>query len=205
MAYTNSVFLNVPFDRNYKPLFEAAIFAIYDCGFVARSAKEDEDSSTPRVEKIYELIEHSKYGIHDISRVTLDSRNHLPRFNMPLELGIWLGAKRYGRKRDRLKRALVLDKIDHRYQIFCSDISGQDPKSHNNDTSTIIRRIRNWLRNSPDYKNVVFPGPEKMVARYRQFRTQLPAQCQLTGLNPKDLEFNDYSNLVAGWLKANPH
>ena len=204
MAYTNSVFLNVPFDPKYKRLFEAAIFAIYDCGFIARSAKEDEDSSTPRVEKIYELIQQSKYGIHDISRVTLDSKNGLPRFNMPLELGIWLGAKRYGSRRDKEKRALVLDKVDHRYQIFCSDISGQDPRSHNNDTSIIIRRIRNWLRNSPDYKSVAFPGPEKMVERYALFRAQLPSQCKIHGLNWRDLEFNDYSNLVAGWLKTNP-
>jgi len=204
VPYTNSVFLNVPFDRSYKPLFEAAIFAIYDCGFIARSAKEDEDSSTPRVEKIFQLIRESKYGIHDISRVTLDPRNHLPRFNMPLELGIWMGAKRFGSKRNREKRALVLDKIDHRYQKFCSDISGQDPRSHNNDPAIIIRRVRNWLRNSPNYKNVAFPGPEKMVHRYQEFRAQLPALCKLNGLNWRSLEFNDYSNLVAGWLKVNP-
>jgi hypothetical protein len=199
VAYTNSVFLNVPFDRTYKRLFEAAIFAVYDCGFVARCAKEDEDSSKPRVEKIYELVRESKYGIHDISRVSLDSRNRLPRFNMPLELGIWLSAKRYGSKRDREKRALVLDKVDYRYQIFCSDISGQDPKSHGNDVAIIIRRVRNWLRNSPDYKNVAFPGPEKMVSRYGQFSAQLPAQCRVHGLNWRDLEFNDYSK-SGGWL-----
>jgi hypothetical protein len=204
VAYNNSVFLNVPFDRSYKRLFEAAIFAICDCGFIPRSAKEDEDSSTPRVEKIYDLIKESKYGIHDISRVTLDPKSRLPRFNMPLELGIWLGAKRYGSKRDRGKRALVLDKIDHRYQKFCSDISGQDPKSHSNDPSIVIRRIRNWLRNSPDYKNAAFPGAEKMVARYAEFRNELPAQARVRGLNWRNLEFNDYSNLVAGWLKINP-
>ena len=126
MAYNNSVFLNVPFDRSYKRLFEAAIFAILDCGFVARAATEDEDFSTPRVEKIYQLIQQSKHGIHDLSRVTLDPKNQLPRFNMPLELGIWLGAKRYGNRRDRAKRALVFDKVHHPYQKFCSDISGQD-------------------------------------------------------------------------------
>jgi hypothetical protein len=104
VAYDKSVFLNVPFDRAYKRLCEAAVFAICDCGLIARCAKEDEDSSTPRVEKIYKLINESKYGIHDISRVTLDSKNRLPRFNMPLELGIWLGARRYGSKRIRSKQ-----------------------------------------------------------------------------------------------------
>jgi hypothetical protein len=204
MAYKNSVFLNVPFDPKYKPLFEAAIFAIYDCGFIARSAKEDEDSSEPRVEKIYELIQESKYGLHDISRVTLDTKNRLPRFNMPLELGIWLGAKRFGGTKDREKRALVLDRDDYRFQIFCSDISGQDPKGHGNDPLMMIRRIRNWLRNSPDYKHVKFPSGEKMVQRYALFRAQLPAQCKLEGLNPTKLEFNDYAILIVGWLRNNP-
>jgi len=32
MAYKNSVFLNVPLDRRYKRLFEAAVLAIYNCG-----------------------------------------------------------------------------------------------------------------------------------------------------------------------------
>ena len=204
MAYDNSVFLNVPFDKSYKRLFEAAIFAVHDCGFIARSDNEDEDSSTLRVEKIYELIRESKYGIHDISRVTLDHKDRLPRFNMPLELGIWLGAKRYGKKRDRSKRALILDKIDHRYQKFCSDISGQDVRSHNNDPTIVVRRVRNWLRNSPDYKDETFPGPEKMVARYERFRAQLSTHCRENGLNLRNLEFNDYSTLVVGWLKTNP-
>jgi hypothetical protein len=204
VAYNSSVFLNVPFDRSYRRLFEAAVFAINDCGFIARSANEDEDSSTPRVEKIYELIRESKYAIHDISRVTLHHKHRLPRFNMPLELGIWLGAKRFGSKRDRSKRALILDKIDHRYQKFCSDISGQDVRSHSNDPTIIVRRVRNWLRNSPDYKDKTFPGPEKMAARYERFRAQLSTQCRVNGLNLRSLEFNDYSTLVVGWLKTNP-
>ena len=90
------------------------MFAISDCGFVARCALEDDDASRVRVDKIYDLISESKYGIHDISRVTLDHVNHLPRFNMPLELELWLGAKRFGAKRDKQKRALVLDKLPYR-------------------------------------------------------------------------------------------
>jgi hypothetical protein len=204
VVYKESVFLNVPFDRSYKPLLEAAVFAIYDCGFVARCASEDEDSSAIRLEKIFELIRQSKYGIHDISRVELDLKNGLPRFNMPLELGIWLGAKRFGKKKQRSKRALVLDRFEHRFKIYCSDISGQDIRSHDNDPLVVIRRIRNWLRNSPDYKGVAFPGPGRMVARYRHFRAALSKNCRTEGLNARQLEFNDYSILVATWLRVNP-
>jgi len=57
------------------------------------------DSSEFRLDKIYSMIGDSNYGIHDISRVELGLESKLPRFNMPLELGIFLGAKKYGNKK----------------------------------------------------------------------------------------------------------
>ena len=204
MAYKNWVFLNVPFDRKYKPLLEAAVFVIYDCGFIARSAMEDDDGSVVRIEKLYRLISESKYGIHDISRVTLDTKNRLPRFNMPLELGLFLGAKRFGVAKDKKKRALVLDITEYRYQKFCSDIAGQDIRAHKNNTTVLIRKIRNWLRSSPHLKGLIVPSPETIAKRYRKFQKDLPTLCRPYGLSSNSLEFNDYSTLVGGWLKANP-
>jgi hypothetical protein len=202
LTYKNSVFLNVPFDPSYKPLLDAAIFAIYDCGLVACCASEEDDSSTFRLHKIYNLIEQSRYGIHDISRVELDSKNSLPRFNMPLELGIWLGVKKSGKKKQHSKRTLILDRFDHRFKIFCSDLSGQDIRSHDNDPLLVIRRIRNWIRNSPDHRTAMFAGPEKMVSRYRRFKLVLTTQCKALGLDVGNLEFHDYCILVAGWLRT---
>lgn len=204
MAYNDSVFLNVPFDRKYKPLLEAAVFVIYDCGFIARSALEDDDGSVVRIDKIYRIIGESKYGIHDISRVTLDTKNRLPRFNMPFELGLFLGAKRFGITKDKQKRALVLDVAEYRYQKFCSDIAGQDIREHKNDVTLLIRKIRTWLRSSPDRKGVIIPGPETIAKRFKKFQTELPTLCNPYGLSPRNLEFNDYSTLVGGWLDANP-
>src|ERR1019366_9449595 len=132
-AYEGSVFLNVPFDKTYSRLSDALIYAVYDCGFVARSALEVEDSGRTRVEKILDIIEQSKFGIHDISRAGLDRTTGLARFNMPLELGFFLGAARYGSSKDREKRCLVLDRERYRYRNFCSDISGQDIRAHNDE------------------------------------------------------------------------
>ena len=53
--------------------------------------------------KIYGLIEECRYGIHDLSRTKLDEINALPRFNMPIELGLFLGAMRYGRKESEIE------------------------------------------------------------------------------------------------------
>ena len=51
--YTDNVFINCPFDSAYKPLFDAIVFAVHDCGFVARCALEEEDTSQVRIDKIY--------------------------------------------------------------------------------------------------------------------------------------------------------
>jgi hypothetical protein len=140
-AYEDSVFLNVPFDKKYNRLFNALIFAIHDCGFIARSALEVEDSGQARVEKILKIIGECKFGIHDISRAGIDGKTRLARFNMPLELGFFLGAKRYGSSKDNDKRCLILDREKYRYRSFCSDIAGQDIRSHNDEPKMPFERL----------------------------------------------------------------
>lgn len=97
--YGQQVFLNVPFDVRYKKLLHALVFAIHECGPVACCASEREDNAEVRVEKLYNLIRNSRFGIHDLSRTTLDREYRLPRFNMPLELGLFLGARPIWRRR----------------------------------------------------------------------------------------------------------
>ena len=100
--YEISVFVNCPFDKKYKAtLFPAIIFTIQDCGFIVRSALEVDDAITNRLDNIFSIIQSSKYGIHDISRTNTDPVTHLPRFNMPLELGIFLAAQKYGTKEQK--------------------------------------------------------------------------------------------------------
>ena len=90
-AYDESIFLNRPFDDAYKPVFEALVFAAFDCGYVPRCALEADDAGQVRVEKILAIIRGCRLGVHDISRTELDGANALPRFNMPFELGLFVG------------------------------------------------------------------------------------------------------------------
>ncbi len=122
-SYKESVFINCPFDVDYKPIFNAIFFVIYDAGFVARCALEVSNAAQNRFNNILQIISECKYGIHDISRTELDSVNALPRFNMPLELGIYLGCKWFGNKTQRTESCLILDREPYRYQKFISDIS----------------------------------------------------------------------------------
>lgn len=202
VAYEDSVFLNVPFDKKYARLLDALIFAVHDCGFIARSALEIDDSAQARVEKILAIIEESQFGIHDISRAGIDRNTGLARFNMPLELGFFLGAKRYGSPRDQHKRCLVLDRDRYRYRNFCSDIAGQDIRAHHDQPREAIRAVRDWL--STHKKGTQMPGGKAIFDRYERFRVQLNAQAADVHLDSAELTFGDYTTLVVGWLTKNP-
>lgn len=202
-GFGDRVFLNVPFDRRYKLLFEALVFAVHDCGLVARCALEGDDGSVVRLDKIFEIIAECRYGIHDLSRTTLDSANHLPRFNMPLELGVFLGAKRFGSAKQRAKACLILDREPYRYQVFCSDIAGQDIRAHGNDGQRAIALVRDWLRTTRRTGTKNIPGGARISERYTQFRTQLPNACGSSGLEIGSLIFLDYRTLVEVWLREN--
>ena len=194
------VFINVPFDKRYKKLFDALVFAVHDCGFTARGAREQDDGSQVRLEKLFEIIRECRYGIHDLSRVTPDSRYRLPRFNMPLELGIFLGAKRYGGPSQARKSCLILDRDQYRYQIFCSDIGGQDIRAHKNDARTAVAGVRDWLRTTSNRHGI--RGAADMADRYVQFRVELPAICRAARLEMRDLTFLDYRTLAEEWVAA---
>ena len=196
--YNDNVFLNCPFDSAYKQLFDAMVFAVYDCGFIARCALEEEDASQVRIDKIYDIIADCRYGIHDISRTELDENLGLPRFNMPLELGVFLGAKKFGIDEQKRKNCLILDKEQYRYQQFISDIAGQDIQAHNNNPEEIVIVARNWLRNVS--KRETIPSGSIVWGRYQKFIADLPQLAQAFQLEVDELIFNDYTFLLAEWL-----
>ncbi len=202
-SYENSVFINCPFDAEYRPIFEALVFAVFDCGFVPRCAYEFAGSGGARIENLVTLVRECKYGIHDISRTELSSKSKLPRFNMPLELGMFLGAMKLGTASQRRKECLIFDRAPYRYQKFISDIAGQDIQPHYGSFRTAIKRVRDWL-NAVSDPSIVKPGGAVMVRRYEKYLLDLPAQCAAVHLEPDELTFSDIVFLISGWLQENP-
>jgi hypothetical protein len=199
--YDKGVFINCPFDAQYKPLFEAIVFAVLDCGLWPRCALEIDDASEVRIDKVFKIIAECKYGVHDISRTEIASASGLPRFNMPLELGMFLAAKRFGVGRHRQKVCLILDSIPYRYQQFISDIAGQDIQVHNNNAQEAIGVVRNWLRSSS--RSGVLPGGMEIYRRFRLFEQKLPALCGELRLQREELTFNDFASIMYDWLRDN--
>jgi hypothetical protein len=199
--YANSVFINCPFDAQYRPLFEAIVFGVLDCGFRPRCALEIDDASQVRIDKVFKIIAESKYGIHDISRTEITSAGGLPRFNMPLELGMFLAAKRFGVGRQTKKVCLILDSLPYRYQQFISDIAGQDIQIHRSNAKEAIGVVRNWLSSSSGLK--VIPGGIEIFRRFQLFEQELPAVCQRLRVQRDELTFTDSVTIINDWLQVN--
>lgn len=194
-----SVFINCPFDASYLPLFQACVFAVQDCGFIARSALESDNGAETRIEKIKRIIAECKFGIHDLSCTGLSGQRKLPRFNMPLELGLFLGAQHYGAGRQRDKVVLILDRERYRYKEFISDIGGQDVHSHQGKEVLLITSVRDWLRSNSTED---LPGPRIMHDKHRSFKAHLGGLCRRKGLRESELTFVDYTQFVSLWLAS---
>jgi hypothetical protein len=200
--YERNVFINCPFDEAYVPIFDAVVFTVHDAGFRPLSARARMNSGEVRLGKLVQLIGMSRYSIHDLSRTEMDDRS-LPRFNMPLELGIVIGCINFGTGRHQRKSMLIMDRERYRYQAFVSDIAGQDIAEHGDQPETAIEKVRNWLRTESGDSRI--PGAEFITERYRRFRDELPQIASVAKLNAKHLTFVDYSHLIAEWLKVNTH
>ena len=122
------------------------------------------------------------------------------RSNMPLELGVFLGAKKFGIEEQKRKKCLILDTERYRYQQFISDIAGQDIQAHNNGPREVITHVRNWLRTASRRETI--PSGSIIWERYQEFIEKLPQTAQECQLTVEDLIFNDYTLLVAQWLES---
>jgi hypothetical protein len=61
-TYDTSIFFNCPFDVSYKSVFDALIFAAFDCGYVPRCALEIDDAGQVRIEKILAIVRARRLG-----------------------------------------------------------------------------------------------------------------------------------------------
>ena len=170
--YNDSVFINCPFDEDYKPILRAIIYTVFRCGFYPQTALDEDNGAENRLDKIIRKMRVCKFGIHDLSRIELNVAD-LPRFNMPFELGIFFGAKNFGDALQTRKNALVLERTRYTYQQFISDLNGVDTKAHNNDPITAMLKVHSWL-NSASRRQKSIPGESLLRNQFNMFLELLP-------------------------------
>jgi hypothetical protein len=195
---SEDVFINCPFSDDYDQHFKAILFTVIRSGFQPRCAREEDDGGEVRFEKICRIIEDCKYGVHDISKTELNGDPALPRFNMPLELGLFLGAKKYGGDIQSGKRAIIFDREAFRYPVFISDIAGQDIHAHNANIEQLIIELAGWLRRASRRKTV--PGGAAIAQEFYAFMADMPAILATQQLAPEDTTYSDDILLMAEWI-----
>lgn len=200
MSFQKNVFINCPFDPEYRPMLKALVFTVLYLDLEPLLA-HTYSSSAIRINQIKDHIRNSRYSIHDLSRSKPLKKNDLPRFNMPYELGLDIGCEVYGSKRHATKRALILETEKYHYQKVLSDIAGQDIENHNGDPRTLVQKVRNWVSLNSKVKSV--PGPVVIWNAYNQFNHDLLAELA-PGYLPGDFDempVSDYIRFAKDWLR----
>jgi hypothetical protein len=166
LNYEKNVFVNCPFDDKYFDLLQTLVFTVCYYGFIPRISLESSDSGQPRLEKIVQLIIESKYSIHDLSRLQSKSANEYYRLNMPFELGIDYGLRKFNQEYAD-KRSLILESEKYDYMKAISDINGFDIKNHNNIPVQLIQCLRSWFSETVKVSNL--NASEKVYSDFIDF------------------------------------
>ena len=200
MAFENNVFINCPFDEEYTSLLRALVFSTLYLElqpFLSQTLS----SSNIRINQIKNHIKFCKYGIHDLSRSKAMIKGELPRFNMPYELGLDIGASEYGNKLLKTKKILILETERYHYQKVISDIAGQDISNHDDDPKMLIKKVRNWM--SANTTKTVPPYTEIWIA-FNQFTEDLQITLLSTHKSEdiEDMPIGDYIKFVKDWIPS---
>ncbi len=202
--FEKNVFINCPYDDEYFELLRPIIFTILYMGYNPRLALETSDSGENRIELIYKLIYESKYSIHDLSRLQANQPKEFYRLNMPFELGIDFGCRRYSEiEVHKQKRSLILEASPYDYKKALSDISGMDIKIHHNDPVKAVNSVRNWFSETVGVKKP--PAGSKIWNEFCYFYDDFQVKREEDGFSKEDvkeipmLELMDY---MGEWIEV---
>ena len=202
-GFEKNVFINCPFDSEYYALLRPLLFTIVYLGFNPKIALERSDSGEQRLDKICELIKESKFSIHDLSRLKASKRDEFYRLNMPFELGLDYGSRRFASNYLKEKKYLILEKRAFDYRKALSDISGVDIKNHDNKPAKLVQAIRNWFVETAGLSNVI--GPTAIWYKFNDFTSDFYTRRQNEGFSDEDLNMmpvREYINFIKNWLRA---
>ena len=201
--FDRNVFVNCPYDDQFKPLLRPLLFCLVYAQLAPRLALERRDSGELRLDKIAELIRSSKYAIHDLSRMEAQKAGELFRLNMPFELGLDIGCRLFGDHEQNRKRCLILDRERYRYQAAISDLAGSDLGAHADDPEEVIAVVRDWLCSDAECD---LPGPSRIWGAFIDFMTWDYDRLSEQGNSRRDIERTPIPELLAHmgeWVALN--
>lgn len=196
----NNVFINCPFDDDYRQMLLATVFTVKYLGFIPTLTLQNADSSQTRLDKIVELIDCARFGIHDLSRMQANEKGELARMNMPFELGIDYGCKRFKEGAKSNNQILVLATTPYQYQAALSDLAGSDIKYHEDDPIKTVSAIRNWFVNIELNRG---PSGSKIWFDFNEFTSDLEEQLLAGDFSKKEydeLQVSEVMDYMDEWI-----
>ncbi len=199
--FERNVFINCPFDEEYKSILRPLLFTVIYLGFNPRLASESLDSHENRIDKICDLIDSSKYSIHDLSRIRAERVGDFSRMNMPFEMGIEYGCRRFGLGILRQKKCLILEKRRYDFMRALSDLSGVDIESHENKPDEAVRKVRNWLAEVTGIGSIA--SPTLIWDKFNDFSLDFYFRRRHEGFSEKDINtinISEYIGSIHEWI-----
>jgi hypothetical protein len=202
VSFDHTVFINCPFDEEYAPLLEAAIFCVVYFGFTPRLANERLEGGENRLDKIVGMIRGSKYSIHDLSRCRSKGIDEFFRMNMPFEFGMDLGFRRSGLHGLDEKKFLIFEQEPYDLKRSLSDVAGQDVEFHRGNYESVIRKVRDFFRVEA---NIAAPGTSRLISDYVTFQGWMTEKKIEEGHSEKDalnLPTRERIDEMTNWVEA---
>jgi hypothetical protein len=150
----NAVFLNIPYDEEFRSLYVAYVVGLTQLGLVPHLASEIPGGSR-RLDRILALIKRCRYSIHDLSRVEVSGGPpEAPRFNMPLKLGMTIA---WAEMNPDLHTWFVWESEPYRIQRSTSDLNGTDANIHQGTVQGLLSGLRSsfWRESAPSVQEML--------------------------------------------------
>lgn len=205
-SFDRRVFVNCPFDEDYIHFLHALIFTVHQCGFSSQTAADETGSHETRLQKIVRLIQQSRLSVHDMSRLSLDPKSQLPRFNMPFECGLAFGITKTTHEERSL---LVVCSEPYKDKVALSDLAGMDPGYYQNSELKLIEHMRRFLA-SNDKSGSLKKGASEIHTRLNDCRAWMPKylKAQKVGISAKEIAslkyLTEWRILTVEWLLLHP-
>ena len=203
MPFERNVIVNCPFDEAYYPLLRPLLFTIIYVDLLPRIATERLDSGEARISKIIELIEESRYAIHDLSRIQAEAAGEFYRLNMPFELGIDVGCRLFKGGCHQSKCCLILVAERDGYRAALSDLSNSDVANHEHRPEQVVEEVRDWLSATC---GLSADGASRIWDSFNIFMGDLHDELKDRGFSKRDIERYPIPELIGSmtdWVRNN--
>lgn len=193
-----SIFINCPFDEDYRPLLEVLLFTIKYFNLKPLISSLKSNAAENRLLKIETMLKSSKYSIHDLSRIKSAHADEYYRMNMPFELGVDYGL--FGTR----KNFLIFESEPRSLDKALSDIKGWDVISHESKAQKLLEQFRKWIvANDPKIdEGLKKKSSEHIWFYYNDFQTNWTEYKKKEHFKESEIPIKEYLEQIDKYLPS---